>query len=113
VGIGLAAGAVVHPLLGAGAFLLTLAGSVLPAGRVILGLGSVSGVAAAAVFTVVLEVREGYEADFGWTDFFRPAHYLAWTGLALLAALVVTDRLRPPTEDDPGAQPGQAPGGSS
>ena len=48
----------------------------------------------AGAYTAVKQVRNHYPADFGWTDFFHPAHYLAWTGLALIVTLLVVDRER-------------------
>jgi hypothetical protein len=51
-------------------------------------------VAFAGLVTVVREWQFHYPVDFTWSDFFHPAHYVAWYALALLVTLLVVDRLR-------------------
>jgi hypothetical protein len=98
---GLAAAVVVHPLFGLGIAVATVAALRLPRGRVV-GLGGPVLVGAAAAFTVVKQWRNGYPPDFGWADFFRPAHYLAWGALWLLAVALLTDALRRSTDKSQG-----------
>jgi hypothetical protein len=92
-GIALAAGIVVHPLFGLAAGIVALGSLRLPYGRAV-GLGAPAFVLAAMGFTIEVQRRHGYPPDFGWADFFHPAHYLAWAALWCAVVALVTDRLR-------------------
>ncbi|MGE3835927.1 MAG: discoidin domain-containing protein, partial [Acidimicrobiia bacterium] len=92
--VGAGAGLTIHPAVGLGVTVVAVAALRLSYGRLVAALGAVGGVAAAAAFTAGRQLRNDYPADFGWTDFFRPAHLLAAGGLALLALVLVVDRLR-------------------
>lgn len=87
---GVAVGLVVHPLLGLAAVAVALAALRLPKARVV-GLAGPALLALAGLFTAAKTARNHLQADFGWTDFFRPAHVLAWAALALLALLLLVD----------------------
>ena len=91
--VGLVTGVVVHPVLGVAVGAGTIAALRAPHGRAI-GAGAVGLLAAAAVFTVVKQATEHFVADFGWTDFFHPAHLLAGAALALLGTLLIVDHQR-------------------
>ena len=91
--VGVAAGLAVHPLVGVVVAVVAAVGLRAPFGRAV-GLAAPALVALAGLYTAVKQLRNDYPADFGWTDFFHPAHYLAWTGLALLVTLLVVDRER-------------------
>lgn len=99
--VGVGAGLVVHPLFGVVAAVLTVAALRLPRGRAI-GAAGPALVVAAAGFTIVKQWRNGYPPDFGWADFFRPAHYLAWGALWLVVVALLTDRLRRSTDKSQG-----------
>ncbi|MCU1484949.1 MAG: hypothetical protein JWN67_1695 [Actinomycetia bacterium] len=98
---GLAAAVVVHPLFGLGIAVATVLALRLPRGRLV-GLGGPVLVGLTALFTVVKQWRNGYPPDFGWADFFRPAHYLAWGALWLVLVLLLTDRVRRSTDKSQG-----------
>jgi hypothetical protein len=106
---GAVSGAAIHPAVGAAVTVVALVSLRLPVGRAIPALGAVAGVATAGAFTVAKQLRNDYPADFGWTDFFRPAHLLASCGLALLALLLVVDRLRGEAAERTIAAPGDRP----
>jgi hypothetical protein len=91
--VGVAAGLAVHPLVGIVVAVVAAVGLRAPFGRAV-GLAAPALVALAGLYTAVKQLRNDYPADFGWTDFFHPAHYLAWTGLALIVTLLVVDRER-------------------
>ncbi|MCU1374624.1 MAG: coagulation factor 5/8 type domain protein, partial [Actinomycetia bacterium] len=98
---GAAAALVVHPLFGLAVALVTAAALRLPRGRAV-GAAAPLFVVATAAFTMVKQWRNGYPPDFGWADFFRPAHYLAWAALWLLVVTLLTDRLRSSTDKSQG-----------
>jgi hypothetical protein len=93
VGLGVAVGLLTHPFIGlatipvAGASLRVRHGRFL--GPLAAGLLAIAG-----GFTALREARRHLPADFGWTDYFRPAHNLAWAALAALVVLVVVDAVR-------------------
>jgi len=93
LGLGVSAGLVVHPLVGVGAFVVAIAALRLPYARAV-GVAGAGAIALAGLFTAAKQVRNHFPADFGWTDHFTPAHYLAWIGLVLLGMLVILDRVR-------------------
>jgi arabinofuranan 3-O-arabinosyltransferase len=93
VAVGAGVGLVVHPLMGlavAGAAVLALRWRY---GRAA-GAAAAGLVGAAGLYTAAKQWRNDFPADFGWTDFFHPAHFLGWSGLALLVVLLVSDALR-------------------
>jgi hypothetical protein len=91
--VAVVAGVVVHPLVGLGMFAVALGALRVPFGRGV-GVAAAVAVGGAGVFTVVRQVHSNFPADFGWTDHFTPAHYLAWIGLALVALLLIVDWVR-------------------
>jgi hypothetical protein len=99
--LGLAGAVVVHPLFGLGVAAVTTLALRLRRGRLV-GLAAPAVLVATALFTVVKQWRNGYPPDFGWADFFRPAHYLAWGALWLALVLLLTDRLRRSTDKSQG-----------
>jgi hypothetical protein len=99
--LGLAGAVVVHPLFGLGVAAVTALALRLRRGRLV-GLAAPAVLVATALFTVVKQWRNGYPPDFGWADFFRPAHYLAWGALWLALVLLLTDRLRRSTDKSQG-----------
>jgi hypothetical protein len=92
--MGIAVGVVVHPLLGLAAMGITVAALRARRGRAV-GAIAIVLLLAAGIFTAVIRWTKDLKADFGWTDFFHPAHILAWSALALVAILLVVDRERP------------------
>ncbi|MCU1379605.1 MAG: hypothetical protein JWN29_2588, partial [Acidimicrobiales bacterium] len=101
LGTGVASGLVVHPLFGLATGLLTAAALRLPRGRIV-GAAAPVFVVATAAFTIVKQWRNGFPPDFGWADFFRPAHYLTWAALWVLLITLLTDRLRSSTDKSQG-----------
>jgi arabinofuranan 3-O-arabinosyltransferase len=91
--VGLVVGVVVHPVLGVVVGAGTLVALRARRGRGI-GAGAVGLLAAAGAFTVIKQATEHFVADFGWTDFFHPAHLLAGAALALLGVLLIVDHQR-------------------
>jgi arabinofuranan 3-O-arabinosyltransferase len=93
VGLAVAAGLVVHPFIGVATLPFALAALRVERGRLV-GLLAPALLATAGAFTAVRQARRGLLADFGWTDYFRPAHNLAWAALVALVVLVVVDAVR-------------------
>jgi arabinofuranan 3-O-arabinosyltransferase len=91
--LGLVAALVVHPLFALWVAFATAAALRLPKSR-ILGLAAPTLVVLAGSFTIAKQWRNGFPPDFGWADFFKPAHYLAWGGLWVVVVLLLTDFLR-------------------
>jgi hypothetical protein len=83
----------VHPLVGLATLPVALAALRLPQGRAV-GVLAVALLGAAGAFTVLRQARRHLQADFGWADYFRPAHNLAWAALVALVVLVLVDLLR-------------------
>ena len=94
VATGALAGALVHPLTGVGVGVSTVIGLLVARGPGLLAVGALSGLGLAAAFTIAKQWRNDYPPDFGWPGFFGAAHHLAWIGLLLLVASVVTGELR-------------------
>jgi arabinofuranan 3-O-arabinosyltransferase len=94
VAAGVVAAALVHPLTGVGIGAATVVGLVIGRGPGVLALGSITGLGLAASFTIAKQWRNDYPPDFGGPGFFGPAHHLAWIGLLLLAASVLSGELR-------------------
>jgi len=92
-GVALLVAVAVHPLIGLAALPVTLVALRARQGRIV-GLLAVVLLAAAGGFTALREARRHLKADFGWTDYFRPAHNLAWAALAALVVLLLVDALR-------------------
>jgi hypothetical protein len=92
--MGLLIGLVVHPLLGLAGVAVTAAALRVRRARAVGALGVLL-LAGAGIFTAVVRWTKDLKADFGWTDFFHPAHFLAWSALALIAILLLVDRERP------------------
>jgi arabinofuranan 3-O-arabinosyltransferase len=93
VATGTGVGLVVHPLIGVATAAATVIALRWRYGR-IAGAAAAGLVAAAGSYTAAKQWRNDFPADFGWTDFFHPAHFLAWSGLALLVVLLVSDAVR-------------------
>jgi arabinofuranan 3-O-arabinosyltransferase len=91
--LALAAGLVVHPLIGLATLPVAVVALRVRRGRLVGLLGPVLLVAAGG-FTALRQARRGLLADFGWTDYFRPAHNLAWAALVALVVLLAVDALR-------------------
>jgi arabinofuranan 3-O-arabinosyltransferase len=91
--LALGAALVVDPLLGLAAIPVALVALRWSRGRV-LGLGAGALLLLAGLYTAVKQERRDLVADFGWTDFFRPAHVLAWAALVVLAIALVADAVR-------------------
>jgi arabinofuranan 3-O-arabinosyltransferase len=91
---GFVAALVVHPLFGVWVGFVTAGALRLPKARVV-GAAAPAFVVLAALFTMAKQWRNGYPPDFGWADFFHPAHYLAWGALWLVVVLLLADWLRP------------------
>jgi arabinofuranan 3-O-arabinosyltransferase len=93
VGVAVLAALLVHPLVGLATLPVALAALRLPQGRAV-GVLAVALLGAAGAFTVLRQARRHLQADFGWADYFRPAHNLAWAALVALVVLVLVDLLR-------------------
>jgi hypothetical protein len=93
VALAVAAGLVVHPLVGVATLPFALVALRARRGRLV-GLVAPVLLTGAAAFTAIRQARRGLVADFGWTDYFRPAHNLAWAALVALVVLLVVDALR-------------------
>jgi arabinofuranan 3-O-arabinosyltransferase len=93
VGLGVLAGIVVHPLVGLATALAAAIALRIRHGRAV-GLLAPALLAVAGGFTAVRQVQRHLKADFGWTDYFRPAHNLAWGALVAVVVLVAVDALR-------------------
>lgn len=91
--VGLAAGIVVQPWLGLAAGVVAAVSLRHDRGRAV-GVGAIALLVAAAAFTAVRQWAEHFVADFGWTDFFHPAHLLAGAALTALGILLIVDRER-------------------
>jgi hypothetical protein len=78
-------------LIVAAAVLATL---VRPSARVILTVGSVAGIALAALYTAGQQIRYHYAAQFEWPTRFHAAHVLAWLAVLLLAADALLEGIR-------------------
>jgi hypothetical protein len=94
VAAGVVGGVLAHPFTGIGVAVATAAGLVLARGPGVLAGAAVTSLVLAAAFTIAKQVRNDYPPDFGWPDFFRPAHHLAWLALLLVAASVVSGAVR-------------------
>jgi hypothetical protein len=78
-------------LIVAAAVLATL---VRPSARVILTVGSVAGIALAALYTAGQQIRYHYAAQFEWPTRFHAAHVLAWLAVLLLAGDALLEGIR-------------------
>jgi arabinofuranan 3-O-arabinosyltransferase len=93
IAVAVGAGLLVHPIVGAAALPVTVAALRLRHGRFV-GPLAVALLGAAGAFTAIRQWRRHLPADFGWTDYFRLAHNLAWAALAAIVVLLVVDALR-------------------
>jgi arabinofuranan 3-O-arabinosyltransferase len=91
--LGVLAALLAHPLIGLATLPVAFASLRARRGRTV-GLLAPALLLAAGGFTVVRQARRQLQADFGWTDYFRPAHNLAWAALVALVILLVVDALR-------------------
>jgi arabinofuranan 3-O-arabinosyltransferase len=93
IGVAIVVAVVVHPLVGLAVLPVAVVALRARHGRTV-GLLAVALLASAGGFTALREARRNLKADFGWADYFRPAHNLAWAALAALVLLVVVDAVR-------------------
>jgi arabinofuranan 3-O-arabinosyltransferase len=91
--LGVLAALVAHPMIGLATLPVAFASLRARRGRMV-GLLAPALLLAAGGFTALREARRQLRADFGWTDYFRPAHNLAWAALVALVVLLVVDAMR-------------------
>ncbi len=107
LGIGVVAGMLSHPAIGALVAALTAGALVVPFGPSLLGAAAVLAMALTGAYVAVKQQRNGYPAQAAWPAFFEAAHYLAWLAVLLFVAHVVVSLVRsddvapipPPTDD--------------